>query len=56
VHSQFGWHVIKLEESRASAAPPFDQVKDRVRALVQRKKLQSYLDGLRKSAKIEKKI
>lgn len=56
VHSQFGWHVIKLEESRAPAAPEFDSVKDRVRVLVQRKKLQKYLDDLRKNAKIEKKI
>ena len=55
VQSQFGWHVIKLEESRATAAPPFEDVKDRVRMMVQRKKLQGYLDELRKSAKIEKK-
>jgi peptidyl-prolyl cis-trans isomerase C len=54
VQSQFGWHVIKLEESRASAPPPFEEVKDRVRALVQRKKLQTYLEDLRKNAKIEK--
>ena len=54
MQSQFGWHVIKLEESRAAAAPPFEEVKDRVKMLVQRKHLQSYLDELRKSAKIEK--
>lgn len=56
VHSQFGWHVIKLEESRAANAPDFDSVKDRVRMLLQRKKLQAYLDELRKNAKVEKKI
>jgi peptidyl-prolyl cis-trans isomerase C len=56
VQSQFGWHVIKLEESRASAPPAFEEVKDRVRMIVQRKKLQSYLDELRKGAQIEKKI
>jgi peptidyl-prolyl cis-trans isomerase C len=56
VQSQFGWHVIKLEESRAPNAPAFDEVKDRVKVIVQRKKLQSYLDELRKGAKIEKKI
>jgi peptidyl-prolyl cis-trans isomerase C len=56
VQSQFGWHVIKLEESRAGEAPAFDDVKDRVRAIVQRKKLQAYLEELRKGAKIEKKI
>lgn len=56
VQSQFGWHVIKLEESRSAAAPAFEEVKERVRVIVQRKKLQSYLDELRKGAKIEKKI
>jgi peptidyl-prolyl cis-trans isomerase C len=56
VQSQFGWHVIKLEDSRASTAPPFEEVKDRVEVLVQRKKLQAYLDDLRKNAKLEKKI
>lgn len=56
VQSQFGWHVIKLEESRSAAAPAFDEVKDRVKVIVQRKKLQSYLEELRKNAKIEKKI
>lgn len=54
VHSQFGWHVIKLEESRATNAPPFDEVKDRVKMIVQRKKLQEHLEELRKTAKIEK--
>ena len=55
VQSQFGWHVTKLEESRASTPPAFDEVKERVRMLVQRKRLQSYIDELRKEAKIEKK-
>jgi peptidyl-prolyl cis-trans isomerase C len=56
VQSQFGWHIIKLEESRVTAPPAFEEVKDRVKMLVQRKKLQTYLDELRKGAKIEKKI
>lgn len=54
VQSQFGWHVIKLEEARSPAPPAFDEVKDRVRSILQRKKLQAYLDELRKGAKIEK--
>jgi peptidyl-prolyl cis-trans isomerase C len=56
VQSQFGWHVIKLEETRASAPPPFEEVKDRVKVMVQRKKLQAYLEGLKNGAKVEKKI
>jgi peptidyl-prolyl cis-trans isomerase C len=54
VQSQFGWHVIKLEDSRAAAPPAFEDVKDRVKVLLERKKLQAYLDELRKGAKIEK--
>jgi peptidyl-prolyl cis-trans isomerase C len=54
VQSQFGWHVIRLEESRPASPPAFEEVKDRVKVLVQRKRLQSYLDELRKGAKIEK--
>ena len=56
VQSQFGWHVIKLEDSRASAPPPFEDVKDRVKLLVQRQRLQAYLDELRQGAKIEKNL
>jgi peptidyl-prolyl cis-trans isomerase C len=56
VQSQFGWHVIKLEDSRVATPPAFDEVKDRVKMLVQRKKLQTYLEDLRKAAKIEKSI
>lgn len=56
VQTQFGWHVIKLEESRAATPPAFEDVKEQVKSLVQRKKLQAYLEELRKGAKIEKKI
>lgn len=56
VESQFGWHVIKLEESRTQPAPAFEEVKDRVEAILRNKRLQAYLDELRKDAKIEKKI
>jgi peptidyl-prolyl cis-trans isomerase C len=56
VQSQFGWHVIKLEESRATSAPPFDEVKDRVKMFVQRKKLTTHMEELRKTAKVEKTV
>jgi peptidyl-prolyl cis-trans isomerase C len=54
VQSEFGWHVIKLEESRGAQAPPFEEVKDQMKVFVQRQKLQKYLEGLRTKAKIEK--
>jgi peptidyl-prolyl cis-trans isomerase C len=54
VQTQYGWHVILLEDTRAPAVPGFDEVKTQVEQLTQRKKLQAYLDELRKTAKIQK--
>jgi peptidyl-prolyl cis-trans isomerase C len=54
VETQFGWHVIQLEDTRAAQVPPLEDVKEQVRMLAQRKKLQEYLDGLRANAKIQK--
>jgi peptidyl-prolyl cis-trans isomerase C len=56
VETQFGWHVIQLEDTRDAPPPPFDQVKDQVKKIVLQKKLQAYLDELKKTATIEKKI
>lgn len=52
VKTDFGWHVIKVEDKRDAPPPPFDQVKDQVRQLVMRDK---YLDLL-KQAKAASKI
>ena len=54
VQTEYGFHVIQLEDTRAPQAPAYDDVKDQVKMLAQRKKLQAYLDELRKTAKIQK--
>lgn len=54
VQTQYGWHVIQLEDTRAPEAPAYDDVKEQVKMLAQRKKLQGYLDELRKTAQIQK--
>ena len=54
VQTQYGWHVIRLEDTRTPPVPVFDDVKQQVETLTQRKKLQAYLDELRKTAKIQK--
>jgi peptidyl-prolyl cis-trans isomerase C len=54
VQSEFGYHVIILDDVRSAEAPPFDQVKPQVEMFVQRKKLQEYLESLRKTAKIQR--
>ena len=53
VHTQFGWHVIKLEDVRPSKFPPLDQVKQQVAEQLQQRKLAAYREELMKKAKIQ---
>src|SRR5580692_1417058 len=54
VKSQFGWHVIKVEEKRNRKAPDFDQVKAQIETYVTRKAQAEYVAKLRESAKVER--
>lgn len=54
VQSEFGWHVILLEDVRSPEVPAFEQVKSQVEMFSQRKKLQAYIDELRKNAQVQK--
>jgi peptidyl-prolyl cis-trans isomerase C len=54
VKSQFGWHIIKVEEKRNRKAPDFDQVKSQIETYVTRKAQADYVGKLRESAKIER--
>jgi peptidyl-prolyl cis-trans isomerase C len=53
IKTQFGWHVISLEDSRKQAAPPLEAVKEQLTPMLQRQKIQSMVEGLRKQAKVE---
>ena len=53
VKSEFGWHVIRLEDTRPNNVPTFDSVKDRLAPLVQQRQLREYIEGLRKSATVQ---
>jgi peptidyl-prolyl cis-trans isomerase C len=53
VQTQFGFHVIKLEDMRDSTPPSFEQSREQVAQIVQRKKFQQHLDALLKEAKID---
>jgi peptidyl-prolyl cis-trans isomerase C len=54
VKSQFGWHIIKVEEKRNRKAPDFDQVKGQIESYVTRKAQADYVAKLRDAAKIER--
>jgi len=54
VKSQFGWHVIKLEEKRVKPVPPLDQVKDELSRYLVQKAQQDMVLKLRSEAKIER--
>jgi peptidyl-prolyl cis-trans isomerase C len=56
VQTQYGWHVIQLEDTRDATPPPFDQVKNNLTDIVIRKKLQAYVTDLKKTAQIDKKL
>lgn len=53
VQTQFGWHIIKVEEKRDQPLPTFDQVKDAIIAQLVQQKAQEVVTGLRDAAKIE---
>jgi len=53
VKTQFGWHVIKREESRDRALPAFDQVKDQFRQIVLQEKYRELIDSVRADGGIE---
>lgn len=56
VKSQFGFHIIKLEESREAQFPAFDEVKAQLKQRMEQAKLQEYQEKLRTSAKTDYKF
>jgi peptidyl-prolyl cis-trans isomerase C len=53
VKSQFGYHVILLEDSKPIEAPPLDEVKAQLGQQLQQQAVKKQLDALRAAAKIE---
>ena len=53
VESQFGWHIIRLDDRRQRPVPPFEAVKDRVTAHLIHRKAQQIAADLREKAQIE---
>jgi len=53
VQTEFGWHVIKVEDRRNRPVPAFDEVKDQLIASLVQNQLKTVVQGLRSSAKVE---
>jgi peptidyl-prolyl cis-trans isomerase C len=54
VKTQFGWHIIKVEDKRTKPVPEFDKVKGQIETYVQRKAQADYIAKERETAKIER--
>ena len=53
VHTQFGWHIIRVDDTRDITPPPLEQVRPQIVQQIQQEKLQAFEEGLRKNAKIQ---
>ncbi len=56
VKSQFGYHIIKLEDTREAQFPPFEEVKPQVTQRLEQQKITQYQESLRKAAKTDFKF
>ncbi len=53
VQTQFGWHVIRLDDVRESSPPPLEQVKPQIQQELERRRVQTLQQDLRAKAKIQ---
>ncbi len=53
VKTDFGWHIIRLEDRKQGVAQPYDQVKSAIRNVLLRKKVGEIMDKIRAASKIE---
>ena len=51
--SDFGYHVIMLDDTRPTSFPPFDEVKPRLLQQAQTQQITKMVDSLRAKAKVE---
>ena len=54
VKSQFGFHVIKVEDKRDKPVPKFEEVKDQIEQFMYRKSQQDVIMALRAAGKVER--
>jgi peptidyl-prolyl cis-trans isomerase C len=52
VQTQYGWHVIRLDDTREPPPPPYESVKERLVQIVEAKKFKAHVDDLMTRAKV----
>jgi len=53
VHTQYGWHVIRIDDQRKTTLAPLENVKDKIRELILQERLQAKLNELKAAARID---
>ncbi|WP_439114281.1 peptidylprolyl isomerase [Hydrogenophaga sp.] len=53
VKSQFGWHIIRVDDVRQAQLPAFDEVKPQIAQQMQQQRLSEFQQNLREKAKVE---
>jgi peptidyl-prolyl cis-trans isomerase C len=56
VKTQFGYHIIRLDDTREAQFPPFDDVKGQLKQRMEQQKLGAYRDEVRSRAKTDYKF
>ena len=56
IKTQFGYHIIKLEDTRQAQFPPIDEVKPQIKQRLEQQKLGAFLEDLRAKAKTDYKF
>ena len=53
VKSQFGWHVIRVDDIRQAQLPKLEEIKDQIAQQLKQQRLSAFQNGLREKAKVE---
>jgi len=53
VQTQYGFHIIKVEDIRPIKAPTLEEAKPRIQNMILERKFQAYIETLRKNAKVK---
>jgi peptidyl-prolyl cis-trans isomerase C len=56
VKSQFGYHIIRLEDTREASFPAFDEVKGQIKQRLEQARMQQFQEELRAKAKTDYKF